>query len=72
MYEKVEVNGKNTHPVYQCLRLNAKELSAGKNKAKEIPWNFAKFLVNEQGQIHAYFPPKTSPMEIKPEIMNMF
>jgi glutathione peroxidase len=51
----VEVNGPNTHPVYRFLRS-----SWGKEKngeAKVIPWNFAKFLINEKGQVVQFFPP---------------
>lgn len=44
LFEKVDVNGPNTHPVYKFLRSNSQ---LGKNgEAKVIPWNFAKFLIN--------------------------
>ena len=29
-----------------------------KGKAKEIPWNFTKFIVNSNGEIMSYFPPE--------------
>ena len=44
--EKIEVNGKNTNPVYIYLRSNSSLYDPKKKTAKEIPWNFAKFLVN--------------------------
>jgi glutathione peroxidase len=55
LFEKVEVNGPNTHPVYKFLRSAGKE---GKNgEAKVIPWNFAKFLVNGKGEVIKFFAP---------------
>ena len=43
MFSKIEVNGEKSHPVYQFLRNNS-ALKGG-----DIPWNFAKFLVNSEG-----------------------
>lgn len=55
LFEKVEVNGPNTHPVYKFLRSGGKD---GKNgEAKVIPWNFAKFLVNAKGEVVKFFAP---------------
>ena len=49
--DKIEVNGKNTHPIYKFLRANS-SLNVYKEKklVKEIPWNFAKFLVSGDGK----------------------
>ena len=44
LFDKVEVNGPNTHPVYRFLRSNWGKEKSG--EAKVIPWNFAKFLIN--------------------------
>ena len=52
MYEKIEVNGSNTHPVYNFLRMNSELRVPDKQMAGEIPWNFAKFLVSCEGQMH--------------------
>ena len=46
IFEKIDVNGKKTHPIYAYLRNNSQLYDAKKKTAKEIPWNFAKFLVN--------------------------
>ena len=35
---------------------------------KEIPWNFAKFLVDEQGQVKSYHNPKVDPLTLIPDI----
>lgn len=45
VFEKIDVNGTNTHPVYKNLRQNSK-LNKGENKCGQITWNFGKFLVD--------------------------
>ena len=65
MFAKIEVNGQNTHPVYQFLRENS-SLNGG-----DIPWNFAKFLVNAEGQVVSFHDPNTKPMSFKAEIEKM-
>ena len=47
--EKVEVNGKNCNDIWKYLRLNSVLYDKKKKKAKEIPWNWAKFLVSSEG-----------------------
>ena len=46
MFEKVEVNGNNTHPLYAFL----KEHAPGVLGTTGIKWNFTKFLVSSDGQ----------------------
>lgn len=57
LFEKVEVNGPNTHPVYRYLRGRSQLFNKAQNKAKVIPWNFAKFLVNGKGEVVRFFEP---------------
>jgi glutathione peroxidase len=45
MFSKVEVNGENTHPLYQYLKSEAKGLMG----SEKIKWNFTKFLVAQDG-----------------------
>ena len=47
--EKCEVNGKNCNSVWKYLRVNSELYDKKKKKAKEIPWNFAKFLISADG-----------------------
>lgn len=56
VFAKVEVNGKNAHPLYVWLK-NEKGglLSSG------IKWNFTKFLVDRTGAVKARFAPTTTP-----------
>ena len=60
LFAKIEVNGKNTHPLYAHLK---KETSSGK-EAVDIRWNFTKFLVNGHGQVVQRFSPSTSPEDL--------
>lgn len=59
MTSKVKVKGKEAHPIYQWL--TKKELN-GKDNYK-VSWNFNKFLLDEKGQIIAYFGSRTKPMD---------
>ena len=58
MFEKISVKGDDKDPLYQWLSDKSKN---GWND-KEPNWNFAKYLVDENGQLVAFFPAKTNPM----------
>lgn len=64
MFSKVDVNGENTHPLFQFLKDEAKGL-LGSGKVK---WNFTKFLVNRDGKVVGRYPPTTKPEDIKADI----
>lgn len=77
--ERIDVNGACTHPVYAFLRQNSaltqnKKVTKKKDKGNnsnyvgEIPWNYAKFLVNAEGKVVEYFPSEISPSSIVPTI----
>jgi len=55
MFEKIEVNGGNRHPLYVLL--------AGKDSPQSglIKWNFTKFLISRDGKILDRFAPITKP-----------
>jgi glutathione peroxidase len=57
MTEKVDVNGRRRHPLYQPLV----EATDGEGKAGEVEWNFEKFLVAPSGDVVARFRPRTDP-----------
>ncbi|QUH26841.1 glutathione peroxidase [Serpentinicella alkaliphila] len=63
MFEKIEVNGKNAHPLYKYLKSKAKSLFS-----KEIKWNFTKFLIDSKGNVINRYAPTTSPLKIKEDI----
>ena len=61
---KIEVNGKNAHPLYKYLRKQQKSGLFG----DFIKWNFTKFLVDKDGNVVKRFAPDTEPAKLKPEI----
>jgi glutathione peroxidase len=63
MFSKIEVNGDNTAPLYQELKVKA----PGVLGTKKIKWNFTKFLVNKQGDVVRYAS-TTEPEALKSDI----
>lgn len=47
LFEKIEVNGPDAHPLYAWL----KSQKAGILGSESIKWNFSKFLVDRQGHV---------------------
>ena len=62
-FEKIDVNGKNEHPLYRYLKDNC-EVSKGKS----IKWNFTKFLINREGKIVNRFGPSVKPESFEDDI----
>ena len=58
---KIDVKGKNIHPVYSFLTDKSKN---GYIDSK-VTWNFQKYLVNEKGILEKVFSPRTSPEDEK-------
>jgi glutathione peroxidase len=56
LFAKIEVNGKNAHPLYVWLRQQK-----GGVLGDSIKWNFTKFLVDKAGVVRARFAPMTKP-----------
>jgi glutathione peroxidase len=67
MLSKIKVNGDDTHPIYKYLKYNCKELNSNKG-LKNIPWNFAKILVDADGKVVGFYGPNVRPEEIVPDI----
>jgi len=65
-FAKIDVNGKNTDPLFTYL-----ESQNEKNKVKKIKWNFTKFLINKDGSFVARFEPTTKPEEFEDEIAKL-
>ncbi|GAB2303579.1 Glutathione peroxidase 7 [Dionaea muscipula] len=66
IFDKVDVNGPNTAPVYQFLKS-----SAGGFLGDLIKWNFEKFLVDKNGTVVERYPPTTSPSQIEKDIQKI-
>ena len=64
MFEKVDVNGDNSHPLYNFLKQEAKGIAG----TESIKWNFTKFLVNKDGEVIKRFAPKDSPKSLEKAI----
>ena len=58
MFEKISVKGDNMHPLYQWL--SNKKYNGWNDEAPS--WNFCKYLVNEKGELVAFFPSKVEPL----------
>jgi glutathione peroxidase len=55
LYEKCDVNGANTHPLFEFLKVAAPGLFG----TQAIKWNFTKFLVNRSGSVVDRYAPAT-------------
>lgn len=62
--EKIDVNGANTHPLYQHL----KAAQPGLLGSHGIKWNFTKFLVNRKGEVIERYAPTIKPQSLKADI----
>jgi glutathione peroxidase len=63
MFEKVDVNGDEAHPLYKWLRSEKSGLLGEK-----IKWNFTKFLVGRDGQVIKRYGSTTKPEKIAADI----
>ena len=68
MFEKTNVNGSQCCEVYKYLRRNSELFDAKKGEAKEIPWNFSKFLVDSEGKVVSYHDPRILPNDLEKNI----
>lgn len=64
LFDKVEVNGPNRHPLYAWLT----EQKKGFLGSKAIKWNFTKFLTDREGRVVARYAPQTEPSAIAADI----
>ena len=62
-FAKIKVNGKEAEPLFEWL----KKEKSGPLGAR-IEWNFAKFLINREGQVVERFSSKTDPLKIEETI----
>jgi glutathione peroxidase len=59
LFSKIDVNGPARHPLYDWLTAQ----TVGPDGAGDIQWNFAKFIVDRQGNVVARFSPPTKPSD---------
>ena len=65
LFEKIDVNGTNSHPLYKHLKSEVKGLLG----TERIKWNFTKFLINRDGEVVGRFGSQKKPADIESEIM---
>lgn len=63
MFAKIDVNGENTHPLFQFLKSEQ-----GGIISEEIKWNFTKFLIDRNGKVVKRYAPTTKPAKMKNDI----
>ena len=63
MFQKIEVNGDDAHPLYRFLRSEKPGLLGS-----AIKWNFTKFLIDRSGRVVKRYAPTTTPDSLKKDI----
>jgi len=66
LFEKIDVNGGHTHPVFKYLKSKL-----GGIFGSRIKWNFTKFLIDKNGRPVKRFAPITKPAEIESYIKKL-
>ena len=64
MSEKIDVNGKHTHPLWQELKASKRGILG----TQSIKWNFTKFLVGRDGQVIRRYAPQDKPEKLAADI----
>ena len=64
LFEKVDVNGINAHPLFKYLT----KAVPGILGTEGIKWNFTKFLVDRKGNVVKRYPSMTKPEDLEKEI----
>src|SRR4029079_1848621 len=67
LFSKIDVNGKNAHPLYRLL----KHAAPGLLGTEFIKWNFTKFLVDRRGTVVARYGSRTTPRSLEPELVKL-
>ena len=67
MFEKIEVNGANAHPLFKFLKKTVK----GFLGSESIKWNFSKFLVDQSGNVIKRYGSMDAPESIEADITKL-
>lgn len=82
-FAKIDVNGKNTAPLFVWLKEQISEDKGDKesksfekkvkalkpfSKEGDIKWNFGKFLLDKSGSVHARYSPAYKPEQLESDI----
>ncbi|XP_049787402.1 uncharacterized protein LOC126190855 isoform X1 [Schistocerca cancellata] len=63
MFEKIDVNGDNAHPLWKYLKYKQ-----GGTLGDFIKWNFTKFIIDKNGQPVERHSPNTNPSALVPNL----
>ncbi|XP_038218066.1 juvenile hormone epoxide hydrolase-like [Zerene cesonia] len=63
VFEKIEVNGENAHPLWKYL----KRTQSG-TLGDFIKWNFSKFIIDKNGRPVERFGPNVDPIDLEPSL----
>ncbi|KAK4299059.1 hypothetical protein Pmani_028649 [Petrolisthes manimaculis] len=79
LFKKVDVNGKNEHPLFTFLKsgcpstretfIDAEYLHYSPKKNSDIRWNWEKFLITKSGKPYMRYDPNTKPEQIRNDIL---
>jgi glutathione peroxidase len=64
LFAKIDVNGRNAHPLYRHLKSARKGLLG----RRTIAWNFTKFLVGKNGDVLRRYGSRRKPEEIEKDV----
>lgn len=63
MFDKIDVNGDDAHPLYRWLRTEK-----GGILGDAIKWNFTKFLLGRDGEVLKRYAPTTEPEKLRGDV----
>jgi len=64
LFEKIDVNGTNAHPLFQYLT----KAAPGFFGLRAVKWNFTKFLIDHHGRAVKRYAPMTPPEKLETDI----
>ena len=66
VFDKINVNGKDAHPLYKYLKKEKSGIFGG-----SIKWNFTKFLIDKNGNVVERYAPTDSPLKMEEKIKEL-
>ena len=67
IFNKIDVNGPKEDPLYTFL----KNISSEGSDAKDIEWNFTKFLFNKNSELFKRYDPRVEPSNLVADIQSI-
>lgn len=67
LFEKIDVNGDNTHPLWKYLKKEK-----GGTLGSFIKWNFTKFIVDKDGKVVERHGPNVDPSKLASHLEKYF